>query len=172
MRSSVFKENSVAFMLLQILFCSFILAYPRPLIIGPCNSNEPCTKIEKSHPKQLSSQKRLRSPHKNHVGHRSKRKLNRISNPMAGIRRDAKKGKWWKGAQQNLKKIKRRQVKGCQRKMCWLRDKMWNKKKEGGKNKGKKNEVKTNINLNKNSRDRGWKQRTKNWEKIKERKMS
>lgn len=82
---------------------------------------------------------------------------------MARIRRDAEKGKWWKGAEQNLKKIKRRQVKGCQRNMCWLRDKNWNKKKEWGKNKGKKNEVKTNINQNKNGRDRGWEQRTKNW---------
>ena len=148
-------------MLLLILFYSFNAVYSRPLKVSPCHSNQPCNNIERSQAnfldqsKKLLSLKRFESPLKSHVGHRSKRKLNSISNPNARIRRGAEKGmrKWWKKIL-----INGRQGNSCQRNICWSRDNKWSKK-----NKGRKKAETKNMNQSKKGRKKGWGQRTKNW---------
>ena len=175
-------------MLLQVLFCTFNTIYPRPLLPSPCSSTQPCFNIETSQANFQKQQRRLFSQ-KRHVGHRSKRKLNR-GRSIGGYkkwglcskkcwkppkvktgqernrkqRKSAEKGtrKRWKGGGQNLKKIsvkRRRQARWCQRYKCWSRDKI---KRD---NKGRKEWEKQNVNKNQSKRGRGKGQgrRAKNW---------
>ena len=174
-------------MLLQVLFCTFNTIYPRPLLPSPCSSTQPCFNIETSQANFQKQQRRLFSQ-KRHVGHRSKRKLNR-GRSIGGYkkwglcskkcwkppkvktgqernrkqRKSADKGtrKRWKGDGQNLKKIsvkRGRQVKWCQRNKCWSRDNNWD-----AISKGRKEWERTNVNKNQSKRGKGQGRRATNW---------
>ena len=172
-------------MLLQVLFCTFNTIYPRPLLPSPCSSTQPCFNIETSQANFQKQQRRLFSQ-KRHVGHRSKRKLNR-GRSIGGYkkwglcskkcwkppkvktgqernrkqRKSADKGtrNRWKGDGQNKISVKRRrQVKWCQRNKCWSRDNNWD-----AISKGRKEWERTNVNKNQSKRGKGQGRRATNW---------